>query len=249
MKLRRPHAVHRCALAVLSATVLAACAGRPPHRYFQPTPDQIGVFPNSYGEVVAPRRGLIAVQGDDLAYGLAPGRSRRAINGADQGQGPLTISETLRKVLRGVQVENRGFPGDTVASGAARWAAAPHADLLILAYGFGDEQAHTSVQAYSDALTAMVEAAQANGEAVFIVVPPNVSKPLLENGLSPYQAVDRNVATATGVTAFEANAAVARIKAPAPRGFAQTPSVYQAIAADITPYIKILGAPASRGER
>ena len=242
MKLRRPRAA--CAvLAILSASLAAGCA-RAPHRYFQPTPDQIGPVPNSYGEVVAPRRGLIAVQGDGLAYGVARGRSRRTINGADQGQGPLTISEALRKTLRGVQVENRGFPDDTVAASAARWSQAPRADLLILAYGFGDERAHTSVRAYADSLTTLVQTAVADGEAVFIVVPPNVSDALLQSDLQPYQNADRAVAADTGAVLFEANASIFRIKATPSKGFAQTPGAYQAIAADMSPYIKVVSAPA-----
>ena len=238
MNLRRPCA----ACAVLVATVLAGCAR--PHRYFQPTPDQIGPLPNSYGEVVAPRRGLIAVQGDELAYGLARGRSQRRINGADQGQGPLTISEALRKVIRGMKVENRGFPGDTVAASAARWAGAPRADLLILAYGFGDEQAHTPLDTYVNGLSSMVQTALQSGEAVFVIVPPDAADPLLQSDLRPYQDGDRAVAAAPGATVFETDAAIIRLKAPLSKSFAQTPAVYQAVAADMAPYIKVVAPPA-----
>ena len=248
MKLRRPRAA--CAAfallgpILLAASLLAGCASRPPHRYFQPTPEQVSPFPNSYGEVVVPRHGLIAVQGDELAYGLAQGKSRRTINGADQGQGPLTISEALRRALKGVNVENRGFPGDTVAASQQRWAGAPHADLLILAYGFGDERAHTSLNPYTNSLATMVQAATAKGEAVFIILPPSSSDSLLAAAVAPFQASGRLVASVYGATLFDANSSIARIKAAQQKGVAQTPAIYQAIAADMTPYIKVVPKPA-----
>ena len=246
MKLSRPRAALAASLALLLASS-AGCAHAPPPvaRYFQPTAQQIGPFPNSYGEAVVPAGGLIVVQGDELAYGVTRGRSRRSINGADEGQGPLTISEALRKVVKGVKVENRGYPGDTVAASAARWANAPRADLLILAYGFGDERAHTTATTFAAQLTAMIKAAQAQGTTVFLIVPPNVSKLLLQSELLPYYAFARNAATVTGAEAFDASAALIRIKAPAPAGAAQTSAAYQAIAADMIPYIKVVGPPRS----
>ena len=245
MKLSRQRAASAAPLVLLLA-LATGCAHAPePPRYFQPTAEQAGPFPNSYGEAVVPTHGLIAVQGDDLAYGVALGRSRRLINGADEGQGPLTISEALRKVIKGVRIENRGFPGDTLASSAARWANAPRADLLILAYGFGDRRAHTTAAAFSAELVAMIVAAQAQGTTVFIIVPPSLSKPLRQSQLLPYIAVARNVAAVTGAEAFEAGAALSRIKAPAPAGAAQSSVAYQAIAADMIPYIKIVGPPRS----
>ena len=236
----------RLACLISVCGLLSACAAAPPtHRYFQPTADQIGPYPNSYGEAVAPRRGLIAVQGDEMAYGVATGRSRRTINGADRGQGPMTISETLRKVVKGVEVENRGFPGDTVAASAARWANARRADLLILAFGFGDLQAHTPQSTFAEQLTALIRSAQAGGATVFVVIPPHVSKTLTDSDIEAYRGAERGVAISTGAEVFEAQAALTRIKAPPPAGAAQTPQAYQAIAADMVPYIKVVAVPAA----
>ena len=230
-------------LSAALALLPAGCARPPVHRYFQPSASQIGPYPNSYGEAVLPHGGLIVVQGDDLAYGDVRGRGRDVINGATRGQSTITISETLRKVIKGVKVENRGFPGDTLAAGAARWADRRRPDLLILAYGSGDNAAHTPGQAFITQYTAMVQAAQAAGTAVFIVVPPNLSKPVLEADLAPYQAIARAVSTSTGATLFEASVAVTRIKAGVPKDSALTPAIYQAVAADMVPYIKIIPAP------
>ena len=228
-------------------TMIAGCAHQavPTARYFQPTAQQVGPYPNSYGEAVIPAKGLIVVQGDELAYGVAQGRSRHVINSADEGQAPLTISAALRKVVRGVAIENRGFPGDTVATSATRWSRAPRADLLILAYGFGDERAHTTLEDYSNRLTAMVKAAQAQGATVFLVTPPNLSKALLQREVDPYRYATRDVGQKTGAEVFDATSALARIKAPLPPGAPQTPAVYQAIAADMIPYIKVIAGPRS----
>src|SRR5579875_3089926 len=87
------------ALAAAALMVMAACAGPPAHRYFRPTSDEVDAGPNTYGQAVVPRHGLIVVQGDDLAYGRAIGRSRKVINDAPSGQASVTISETLRRAI------------------------------------------------------------------------------------------------------------------------------------------------------
>ncbi len=228
------------ALALLGLLAATGCAGRPVHRYFQPTADQIGPNLNSYGEAVVPRHGLIVVQGDDFAYGLARGRSRHAINGAEEGQSAITISQALRKAVHGVQVENRGFPGDTVEASAARWAALSPGDLLVLSYGFGDQHAHTPIPAFDDALTRMIAAAHARGAAVFVVLPPPSSDPLIDSDLSAYRAALNGVAHQAGLLIFDASAAMNRIKAPPLKHPAQSAAVYQAVAADMVAYIKVV---------
>ena len=238
----RPKAVLLAPLA--AALALTGCAAsHPPARYFQPTADQMGPEPNSYGEVVIPRHGLVVVQGDDMAYGLASGRSRYRINEASQGQSAITVSETLRRAVKGVRIENRGFPGDTVDLSAHRWADAPRADLAILCFGFGDAKAATSFQAYSDALRTMIEDLHARGTAVFVVTPPSLSDALADGGVSAYRQADETIGRATGAVVFRTDDAMARIKAAHVRTVAQAPAVYQAVAADMSAYIKVLDAP------
>ena len=233
-------------LLALAALVPAACAApaAPSHRYFRATADQIGPYANSYGEAVIPRHGLIVVQGDDLAYGLARTRSHHEINGADRGQASITISETLRKVVKGVQVENRGFPGDTAAAGRARWSGRPAGSLLILLYGQGDMHAHSPQADFGAAMAAMVKDAHAQGAAVFIVLPPPSSDPLTASELAPYRAIAGAVATGNGVEIFDVGAAMARILSPPLKTVAQRAAVYQAVAADMVPYIKVVDAAA-----
>ncbi len=232
------------ALTLLGVFAVVGCAGRPPHRYFQPTADQIGPNLNSYGEAVVPRHGLIVVQGDDFAYGLARGRSRHVINGADEGQAAITISQTLRRALNGVKVENRGYPGDTVASSALRWANAPPANLTILSFSYGDEAAHTGLAEFRQAVSEMIQADQAHGGAVFAVLPPP-SADLLRNGTQgAYRETFRAVATEHAVQVFDAFAAMQRLKIPGVKTTAQPAGVYQGVAADMVLYIKVVNAPA-----
>ncbi|WP_174299714.1 SGNH/GDSL hydrolase family protein [Caulobacter sp. S45] len=233
----------RTALALVGVLTAAGCAGPPVHRYFQPTADQIGPEPNSYGEVVVPRHGLIVVQGDQFAYGLVRGRSRHAINGAQAGQASITISQALRKAVAGVEVENRGYPGDTVEASAARWASLSPGDLLILCYGYGDLQAHTPPQAFSAALAKMIASAHASGAAVFVVMPPTSADPLINADLGSYRYSEYAVAHQAGVEVFDASSAIYRIRAPVLKSAAQPASVYQAVAADMVAYIKVVAPP------
>ena len=229
-------------LALLGALTGVGCAGRPPHRYFQPTADQIGPQPNSYGEVVVPRHGLIAVQGDDFAYGLARGRSRRVINGADQGQAAITISETLRRALRGVRVENRGFPGDTAAASVVRWAQAAPADLTILSFSYGDAAAHTDMDVFRRVVAEIIHADQARGGSVLAVLPPPSADPLRNGVEGDYRGALRDVAKAHGVEVFDAYDAEQRLKIPRFRTTAQSAAIYQGAAADMALYIKVVDA-------
>ncbi len=229
-------------LAPLSFLIIAGCAAPPPHRYFQATANQIGPEPNSYGEAVVPSCGLVAVQGDDFAYGRAPGRSRRTINGATQGQAAITISQALRKAVDGVRVENRGFPGDTVEASTTRWSSHPPGNLLILALGYGDAEAQTPIGHFAEGFDALVRGAQAKGAAVFVIVPPPISDPLKNTTIEAYRNQMRGIAQADGAEMFEAFTAETRIKAKPSRTLAQSSAVYQAVAADMAPYIKAAAA-------
>jgi hypothetical protein len=240
MKLRRAALL----IPLLPLLLTAACAERAnvPSRYFQPTAAQIGPEPNSYGEAVLPDHGLIAVQGDDLAYGVARRPTRNRINEADQGQAATTISQGLRQALgaRRVTVENRGFPGDTVAASAQRWAGAPRPDLLILAFGFGDMQAHTQVGPFAEGLRKLIHDARAQGTAVFIVTPPGVSDKLTNANLAPYLSVAANVAAEQDVELFAASTSMATAKEAPSKGIPQSARTYAVIAGSMVPYIKLV---------
>jgi lysophospholipase L1-like esterase len=237
MTRRRP----TLALALLIG--LAGCAHAPGHRYFQPSAAQMGPEPNSYGEAVIPRHGLVVVQGDDFAYGLARGRSRYRINDAAEGQSSITLSETLRRAVKGVKVENRGFPGDTAAASAERWAAAPRADLVVLCLGYGDAAAQTPLDDFKDTLRDLIADLHASGAAVFVVTPPTTTDLLAESVLGPYRDAAEGVGAATGAVVFKANDSMSRIHLRPTKGVAQLPAVYQAVAADIGPYVKVVDAP------
>lgn len=223
---------------------LAGCAHRAPHRYFQPTAAQIGPEPNSYGEAVIPRHGLVAVQGDDFAYGLAQGRSRYRINGAGEGQARITISETLRRAVKGVTIENRGFPGDTAAASAVRWADAAPADLTILSLGLGDAAAETDLGEFGQEFRAIVRADLAHG-AVFVVIPPPSADPLQDSREGPYRGIAAAIGREEGAVVFDSFTSINRIKLPKSKTDAQPAAAYQAVAADMAPYIRVVDGAAS----
>jgi hypothetical protein len=142
-----------------------------------------------------------------------------------------------------VRVDNRGFPGDTVAASAERWANAPHADLAILCFGYGDAAAHTPIEQFRNDLRDLIADYHAAGTAVFLVTPPETTDVLAESVLSPYRGAVEQIGPATDALVFKSNDARNRIKAPAIKGVAQTAQLYEAVAADIGPYVKVIDAP------
>jgi lysophospholipase L1-like esterase len=229
---------------VLLAALTACAHGSMPtsSRYFQPTPDQIGPEFNTYGEAVLPEHGLIVVQGDDLAYGVGLHPTNNRINDADVGQASLTISENLRHVLgaKRVRVENRGFPGDTVADSAERWADMGPGDLLILAYGFGDMKAHTSSTDFLNGLRAMVRKAHARGAAVFIVTAPQLADKFQDAKLNTYRDLANAIGEQEGAEVFSSIAAMTTAKETPAKGVPQKAKTYEVIAASMIPYIKLV---------
>ncbi len=229
--------------AALVSTTLAACAhGQKTARFFQPTPGQIGPEFNSYGEAVLPEQGLIVVQGDDLAYGVGLHPTRHRINEADVGQASLTISQSLRHVLgdNRVRVENRGFPDDTVAQSAKRWEGLEPGDLLVLAYGFGDMKAKTAPAVFGAELRAQIRAAHARGAAVFVVTPPYIGDPPREIQLAPLRTMAEAIAGQEGAETFSTIAAMTAAKENPAKGVPQNAKTYQAVAASMLPYIKLV---------
>jgi lysophospholipase L1-like esterase len=243
MKPRRSALPKLSLLAALTAAILAACAHEPaPARFFRPTPEQIGPEFNSYGEAVLPEQGLIVVQGDDLAYGVAVHPTRHRINDAEVGQASRTISQSLRHVLgdNHVRVENRGFPDDTVTDSAKRWQGLEPGDLMVLAYGFGDLKAKTKPAEFAENLRAQIRAAHARGAAVFVVSPPSVADPQVELKLSAYRWWAETVAGQEGAESFSAVAAMAAAKEQPAKGAPQNAKTYETIAAAMVPYIKLV---------
>jgi hypothetical protein len=214
---------------------------------------EVGPVLDNYGEAVVPAHGLIVARGDDLIYGVGLHSRRAGINGSSVTRARATITETLRQALKGVTIVNEGYPGDTVISSARRWADAPAANLLILSYGYGDAEAKTPLADYESALRDMVRRAHARGAAVFLIpTPPMAPTPttagttpkttpaLVNAAIEPYRAVMRRIGQEENAEVFEPQAEITRIKATPTRTIAQTPDIYQAIAAGLVPYIRIV---------
>lgn len=226
---------------VPAAALLAACAPLRTSSFPPPSADEIGPKLDNYGEAVLPPNGLVVLEGDDLAYGADPKAGRAAQGGAPPRQSSASIGRTLQKVLgRRVKVETRASPGETISKGEARSADAPQGNLVILSYGYGDALAHTPAEVFGAALRQMIQAAHAQGAAVFLLVYPQLKDPTLNGEIEPYRAQMRQIGPETGAEVFEAAQDMTRVGAP-PDGVALQPKAYQAIAGGMIPYIRIAG--------
>jgi len=227
-------------LALAAALPLAGCLRPAP--VLHATAAEIGPVPDNYSEAVIPQGGTIVLQGDDTIYGGFRNGHRPPINGADEKRGGLTLADSLHRFVRHVTVVDHGFPSDTVAQSAERWAGQPVGNLLILSFGYGDYRAQTPILAFQIALTKLVQKAQAQGAAVFIVTtPPATSKKL--SGLYLYQLATMNVAAKQGVTMFDSAQALAKASVPWPKDDHGSSPLYQAIAGAMVPYIQVVPEP------
>ncbi len=230
--------------ALLPATLAASGCGLPrTAAYFHPSAADMGPMLDNYGEAIVPLHGLIVVQGDDLVYGTAAKRGRAAINGAPEPRDPFSISESMRSVLHGVEIVNRGYPADSIVDGFERWAGSPKGDLLILSYGFGDVKAKTPLPTYQQTLQRMVRQAHAAGAAVFLLTTPAVADRRLSDALEPYRLAMRKIGAQEGAEVFEAWQDLDRAHIPFPKGVVQSRAMNVAIAGDLVAYIKVVAAP------
>jgi hypothetical protein len=231
--------------------ILALAAAMPMAGCFRPAPvlhataAEIGPLPDNYSEAVIPRGGTIVLQGDDAIYGDFRHGHRPPINGADEKRGALTIADMLHRMVRHVTIVDHGFPGDTVEASAERWAAQPVGNLLILSFGYGDYRAHTKVKDFTATLTKLVEQAQAQGAAVFIVTtPPTTGKKLL--GLDDYRFAAQAVGVKEGIDVFDSADALKQAKVEPSKDDYGTSNIYQTIAGAMVPYIQVV--PESKGK-
>jgi lysophospholipase L1-like esterase len=249
----KPASLKRLIVPLILSLGLSGCFTLRQGTFAAPTLAEVGPVLDNYGEAVVPAHGLIVARGDDLIYGVGLRSRRSGANGSSVARTRVTVTETLRQALKRVTIVNEGYPGDTVISSAQRWADAPAANLLILSYGYGDAEAKTPLPDYESALRDMVRRAHARGAAVFLIpTPPMAVTPtavgktprtppaLVNAAIEPYRAVMRMVGQEENAEVFEPQAEITRIKATPTRTIAQTPDIYQAIAAGLVPYIRIV---------
>jgi hypothetical protein len=227
-------------LALAAAAPMAGCLHPAP--VLHATAAQVGPVPDNYSEAVIPEDGTVVLQGDDAIYGGFRHGHRPPINGADEKRGGPTLADSLHRFVRHATIVDRGFPGDTVAESAGRWAGQPVGNLLILSFGYGDYRAKTSVAAFTKALTELVDRAQAQGAAVFIVTtPPATGKALL--GLNDYRAAAQAVGIEEGVDVFDSANILTQAQVQPSRDGHGGSAIYQAIAGAMVPYIQVVPAP------
>lgn len=235
------------AFAVLAAAAMLGC-GIP--GFDAQAASQADVRPgpelNSYGQATLPRDGLVVVMGDDLAYGSDPRGGAPGANGSPERRSSSAIPDRLQVLFRSLQVENRGYPGDTLAESLKRWAGAPTGDLMILAYGLGDARAKTPPDQFSQTLRDFIRSSRDQGAAVFLVVWPTLKDPGLNSALDPYRNAMRLIGPEEGAAVIEAYKAAAKVGASPTNRSYQQPEVYRAIAGEIAPYIRVSDQPSNR---
>ena len=180
---------------LVCASAVGGCLHRPP----PPAPDQpsglrseIGPRLNNWSQATVPADGLIVVSGDDFVKpGVTPPRLK-----ARKGSPPLDFAEVLARDVA-VTVEDEAKAGATLKDGAVRLASGPAANLVVIDYGFGDAFAGTKPAAFRSDLQAMIQAAQARGAAVYVVVEPPTAAPLSKL-TEPFRQAARDLAAANG---------------------------------------------------
>lgn len=166
------------------------------------------------GRLTVRRGGTILCEGDSLTYGAQRwGGTLPPIHGAGSKRVATPFPETLTRVLRGqVTVRNLGYPADTAAMGAQRWAAEPRADLVMLMYGSNDANPRgwrtaVPIAAYHATLAALVRHHREQGAQVLVLAPPPAGTRYAEAAIAPYRIAARAVAAEEGV-AFADPAAI-----------------------------------------
>lgn len=145
----------------------------------------------------------IACHGHSLTYGqddVNPG-GMAPINGSVAPRSLYPYPETLKDALSLNQfavvptVTNRGYPGDTVAAGFARWAAAPATDVSIHMWDTNDGKVRgTPLPTYKSDYAKFIERDIARGAAVILMTAPPCRDVTTEKNIAAYRAVTRQLA-------------------------------------------------------
>ncbi len=194
----------------------------------------VGPHLSNYSEATVPANGVIVLRSDDFAGPDAAsephkGRPARTVKLAD-----------ALAAATGLKVVDQSMLGETIEAAAERLKTAPVGDLLVICYGFGDAAA-TDAGDFDATLTAMIEAAEAQGAAVYLVVEP-VSGSKLSDAVEAYRNLTRSAGAAHGAGVIDANAGITKAEFGPGKSAYQTPAAVKLIAGSLAAYLKI--APA-----
>lgn len=164
-------------------------------------------------EVVVPRGGTVATEGDSLTYGMdisANGKPTQ-INKAIFTRSTDPYPETLMRDLDGcASVVNRGFPGDRSVDGLVRWQNAPRADLIIFMFGSNDAtnygKAPTGIVSplvFTQVMQLMITRRQAEGSQIMLLLPPPLGVPYVDGLVEPYRAAVRSLGSAMNLLVLD----------------------------------------------
>jgi hypothetical protein len=198
----------------------------------------VGPVLNNYSQFTVPKNGLIVVEGDGLAYGSSARGKEPGINGSSAPRSPTPFPETLSHLL-GVRVENRGYPGDTIAKGEEHWRGQPVGNLLIISYGYEDAKAGTSKADYEAVLNLMISQASSQGAGVILLLAPIYADKTLSEHAEASRNAMREAKAHFRTQSFDVWQTQWIFSHRYTDGSYQSDSLYKALAYTIAPYIAV----------
>lgn len=153
-----------------------------------------------------------AFYGDSITFGY---------NGVDTNANPFpqTFGQSVNALAgsMGLTVINRGFPGDTVANGIARWVGASNTDFAVFTYGTNDANGFTGpivpLGTYLLGLFAFIQPKIDAGTAV-LLQPPPIGRTPYDTPVAPYRDAVRVLASALGIDFHDPQADLAGLANP-----------------------------------
>jgi len=180
----------------------------------------------------------IAFEGDSITYGQDESRSglQTQINGASQTRSPSPFPETVGEALKGrVHIINRGFPGDRLRDGIARWKNEPAGDLNFILFGGNDalNNGHKPdgiipVEVFTRELTAYLRSARFKDRQIILLNEPPFTGDL-NSRVEPYRGASRRIAHDLGLKTVDTATFLRSDPAPWTDGVHLKASAYKAI--------------------
>ncbi len=166
-------------------------------------------LPSHLQPIVLAPGAVIVCEGDSLTQGVDRIESLAGMFARRLPDTPYPIRLAIALGER-VTVANYGKGGDTAHDALLRWQGKPSGDLAIIMFGGNDAKMRkggvgaTPIEAYREAMTALIRRRQRDGAIVLVMASPQVGFTAAEEAIAPYRIVARAAALATGALFVDA---------------------------------------------